>query len=217
MITFAGIKLCLHAGLQRRSWLQAMNSSPTGLWAHACSQEVKPTGCAFVSPLRVHLIDSVTRKHLREYLQARLVSYHEDENGQPTFAPDEQPARASITATPRRTWRPVRGLVTLRTSSTDTTERGVSALLEISAEGNLILWAGANFDQELLKVSLHKICVRPYDDTERKDVFMLSTPSCKPGSAPSVNCFVRDRNKWLSIFRRRGVSVTATAVVDSSA
>ena len=145
----------------------------------------------------MHLIDSVTRKHLREYLQARLISYHEDENGQPTFALDEQTARASITTTPPRTWRPVRGLVTLRTSSTDTTERGVRALLEIS-EGNLILWAGANFDEELLKVALHKICVHPYDDTERKDVFMLSCHSCKPGSVPSVNCFVRDRNTGTS-------------------
>jgi len=173
------------------------------------------TGSAFVSPLRVHRIDSVGRKHLREYLQARLVSYHEDEKGQPTFPPDEQPARASITATTRRTWRPVRGLVTLRTSSTDTTERGVRAILEISAEGNLILWGGANFDEELLKSPLDRICAHPYEDPVRKEVFMLSISSCKPGSVPTINCFVRDRNKWLGTFRRRGITVSA--VVDSSA
>ena len=177
--------------------------------------EQTSTGSAFASPLRVHLIDSVTRRHLREYLQARLVSYHEDENGQPTFPPNKQPALASITATARHTWRPVRGLVTLRMGSTDTTERGVRALLEISAEGYLIIWGGANFDEELLKSALHKICIHPYDDPVRNQVFMLSLHSCKPGSVPTINCFVRDRNKWLGTFRRRGVTVTT--VVDSSA
>ena len=179
------------------------------------SQQIS-TGSACVSPLRAHLMDGISRKHLRAYLQARLVSYHEDENGHPTFPLDEQPDRASITATARRTsWRPVRGLVTLRTSSNDTTGRGVRALLEISAEGNLIIWGGANFDGELLKSPLHKICVHPYEDPVRMNAFMLSIPSSKPGNVPTIDCFVRDRNKWLGTFHRRGVKVTA--VVDPSA
>ena len=80
----------------------------------------------------------------------------------------------------------------------------------------MIIWGGANFDEELLKSALHKICVHPYEDPVRKEVFKLSALGCKPGSVPTINCFVRDRNKWLGTFRRRGATVTAV-VADSSA
>ena len=44
----------------------------------------------FPSPLRVDLMDGPARHNLREYLQARLQSYYEDEHGQPTYPPDQQ-------------------------------------------------------------------------------------------------------------------------------
>ena len=163
------------------------------------------------SPLRIDLMDDISRKHLRDYMQAHLVSYFEDEYGQPAYPPDERPARPAVAAarsTAGRVRRPVRGLVTLRASSTDTTERGVSALMEISAEGDLTLWGGANFDEELLKVETDKICAHFFEDPARQDVFVLSVVNGQSTSVPSVCCFVRDGSKWLSILRRRGGKVT---------
>jgi hypothetical protein len=46
-------------------------------------------GNMFASPLPVEMLDAASRKLLRDYLQARLVSYHEDENGQPTNPPNQ--------------------------------------------------------------------------------------------------------------------------------
>ena len=61
--------------------------------------------------------------------------------------------------------RPARGLVTLRSASGDTTERGMKALLEISAEGDLTICGGANFDEQLLKVAVCKISVHFYEES----------------------------------------------------
>ena len=168
------------------------------------------------SPLRIDLMDDISRKHLRDYMQARLVSYYEDEYGQPAYPPDERPALAAVAAaksTAGRMRRPVRGLVTLRASSKDTTERGVSALMEISTECDLTLWGGANFDEELLKVDADKICSHFFEDPARQDVFVLSVMNNQSTGVPSVCCFVSDRSKWLGILRRRGVKVTGAVDV----
>ena len=180
------------------------------LGQHALSDNI------FKSPLRMELMDVISRKQLRDYMQARLVSYSEDEYGQPTYPPDERPARAAEAAaksTTGRVRRPVRGLVTLRVSSKDTTERGVSALMEISTECDMTLWGGANFDEELLKVEADKICAHFFEDPARQEVFVLSVMNSQSIDVPSVCCFVRDRSRWLSILRRRGVKVTGA--VDS--
>jgi hypothetical protein len=80
--------------------------------------------------------------------------------------------------------------------------------MEISAEGDLTLWGGANFDEELLKVEADKICAHFFEDPARQDVFVLSVVNGQRTGVPSVCCFVRDRSKWLSILRRRGGKVT---------
>jgi hypothetical protein len=167
---------------------------------------------AFASPLRVDLMDAVCRKHLRDYLQAHLTSYHEDERGQPAYPPNERlvPA-AAVKATTACVRRPARGLVTLRSASGDTTERGMKALLEISAEGDLTICGGANFDEQLLKVAVCKISVHFYEEPARKDMFLLSVPNQQAADAPSVCCCVRDGSTWLAIFRRRGVTVSRAA------
>jgi hypothetical protein len=171
-----------------------------------------PSEQAFASPLRVDLIDAVRRKHLRDYLQAHLASYHEDERGQPVYPPNERlvPA-AAVKATKACVRRPARGLVTLRLASGDTTERGMNALLEISAEGDLTISGGANFDEQLLNVPVCQISVHFYEDPARKDMFLLSVANQEAAYDPSVCCCVRDGSKWLAIFRRRGVTVSRAA------
>ena len=156
----------------------------------------------------------VVSRNLRDYMQARLVSYYEDEYGQPAYPPDERPACAAVVAakaTAGRMRRPVRGLVTLRASSKCTTERGVSALMEIFTECDLTILGGANFYEELLKVETDKICAHLFEDLARHDVFMLSVVNGQCTGVPSVCCFVRDRSKWLGILRRRGLKVTGAA------
>ena len=151
-------------------------------------------------------MDSLSRQHLCNYLQARRVGYHEDEYGQPTYAPDQQPSR---TATPSLTGslrRPARGLVTLQTRPESSTQRGTNAVLEISAEGELRLWGGANFDTELLNAALCQLHVQFSDDPSQGDMFRLSTAPLGDAEAPVIWCCVRDRSKWLAIFRRRGVT-----------
>jgi hypothetical protein len=164
----------------------------------------------FASPLHVEMLDAASRKLLRDYLQARLVSYHEDENGQPTSPPPNQrtarSCAAKATTGPLR--RPARGLVTLcLTPGGPDTQRGVNAVLEISAEGNLTMWGGTNFDEVLLQSPLCKLSVHFSEDTAQSRTFVLSVANkTSVTQNPAIYCFVRDRSKWLAIFRRRGVT-----------
>jgi len=80
----------------------------------------------------------------------------------------------------------------------------MGALLEISANGELKLWGGADFEVELINVELQKLTVSCSEDPARSDMFILSV--AKSVNAPAVCCFVKDRNKWLTIFSRRGVT-----------
>jgi len=166
-------------------------------------------GDTFASPLHVEMLDAASRKLLRDYLQARLVSYHEDENGQPTYPPTQRPARSSTaTATAGPLRRPARGLVTLCINPGGSeTQRGVNAVLEISGEGNLTMWGGTNFDEVLLQSPLCKLSVHFSEDPAQSRAFVLSVAN-KTSAAqnPAIYCFVRDRSKWLAIFRRRGVT-----------
>ena len=171
------------------------------------ADDSRATHMPYQSPLRVDLMDTPSRQRLRNYLQTLLVSYHEDEHGQPTFAPDHRPFSVprSPAAGPLR--RPARGLVSLGSSPYTLVHRGLSAVLQISAEGQLTIWSGANFDAELLNVPLCKLMVQFPEDQAKGNMFVLSIspdPHCQV-PVPSVWCRVRDRSKWLTIFRRRGV------------
>ena len=166
-----------------------------------------PADSTYASQLRVDLMDAPSRQHLRNYLQAILLNYHEDEFGQPTFAPN-LPSFRVVTPTPAVSLRrPARGLVTLHSSpDAPPGERGVRAILEISAGGDLTLWGGDNFGVELLKTALRSISIQFYDDPVQSDVFAISVAHDREDvQLPSVWCCVRDRSKWLNIFRRRGV------------
>jgi hypothetical protein len=180
-----------------------------------------PSDTTYTSPLRVHLLDAQSLRCLRDYLQARLVSYHEDENGQPTFPPDQrrQPkaptsgGRVAASAAAKALRRPVRGLVTLRSCPDASAQQGMGALLEISANGDLKLWGGADFEVELINVELHKLTVSFSEDPARSDMFVLSV--AQSVNAPAVCCFVKDRSKWLTIFARRGVTPVISEEADA--
>jgi hypothetical protein len=165
----------------------------------------------YASPLRVDLMDAPSRQRLCNYLQARLVCYHEDEHGQPTYDPDQRPSRTATPSVAGSLRRPARGLVTLRTSPESSTQRGTTAVLEISAEGELRLWGGASFDTELLNAALCQLSVQFSDDPAHGDMFRLSAAPSGDAEAPVIWCCVRDRSKWLAIFRRRGVTPSLLA------
>ena len=69
------------------------------------------------APTRQRLLDMMPASDI---MQARLASYHEDENGQPTFPPE-------------------RGMLTL-SAGADLSQTGLSAICALSPEGNLLLW-----------------------------------------------------------------------------
>ena len=171
-----------------------------------------PSVNTYTSPVRVHLLDAQSIQCLRDYLQARLISYHEDDNGQPTFPPDQRrhpksptsQGRVAASAAAKALRRPVRGLVTLRSCPDASAQQGMDALLEISANGELTLWGGTDFDVELINVELHKLTMSFSENPARSDMFVLSV--AQSVNAPAVCCFVKDRSKWLTIFARRGVT-----------
>jgi hypothetical protein len=80
------------------------------------------------------------------------------------------------------------------------------ALLTISAEGDIALWAGAEFETEVLKVPLSKLQVYFSEDPAQSNMFVLScAASPSVTDVPFVYCFAKDGGKWLTILRRRGV------------
>ena len=183
-------------------------------------EQHRAVGNIFASPLRVETMDATRRQLLRNYLQACFVNYHEDENGRPTYPPNEPPIRAwaaAATAEPLR--RPARGLVTLRTTCAfPDAQRGVKAILEISAEGNLTILGGAGFDEVLLKAALPKLSVCFSEDPTRSSTFVISVANnAALTQSPAICCVVRDRSarsKWLNVFRRRGVTPQVNGAAD---
>ena len=160
----------------------------------------------YASQLRVDLMDAPSRQRLRNFLQARLVSYHEDEFGQPTFAPNLRSFRVATPTPAVNLRRPARGLVALHSSPDTPGERGLRAILEISAEGDLTLWGGENFGVELLKAALRSISIQFSADPVQSDMFAMSVARNRDDvQVPAIWCCVRDRSKWLNVFRRRGV------------
>ena len=113
----------------------------------------------------------------------------------------------------------MRGLVTLRSRPDATAQRGMDAVLEISAEGELKVWGGADFSEELLQVELRKLIVSFSESPARGDMFVLSVAQRMDATqdAPAFCCFVRDRSKWLTIFERRGVTPVAGGGADARA
>ena len=178
--------------------------------AHALSNTV------YASPLRVDQMDARSRQRLRDYLRAQFVSYHEDEHRQPAFMPgqraDSGVAPAAASAATQVVRRPVRGLVKLRSCPDATCQRGIDALLEISTQGELTLWGGTDFDDELLRVELRKLIVHFSQSSERSDMFVLSV--AQSTAVPAVFCFVKNRSKWLTNFCCRGVTPLAGGVAD---
>jgi hypothetical protein len=93
----------------------------------------------------------------------------------------------------------------------------MDAVLEISAEGELKLWGGADFNEELLQVELRKLFVSFSESPARGDMFVLSVAQSMSAmqDTQAVCCFVRDRSKWLTIFERRGVTPRAGGAADA--
>ena len=92
-------------------------------------------------------------------------------------------------------------------ASKEKLDSGVWRQFEISGEGNLTMWGGTNFDEVLLQSPLCKLSVHFSEDPAQSRTFVLSVAN-KTSAAqnPAIYCFVRDRSKWLAIFRRRGVT-----------
>ena len=174
---------------------------------------------SYASPLRVDLMDAATRQRLHDLIQYRLLSYHEDEHGNPKHPePLLVPARAQAAASGTldhfmlaRTIlrRPARGLVTLLSRpDADAQHKGVRALLQISADCQLTIWGGNSFNVILLDAPLCKLTVSFLEDPARQNMLVLSAAHVDSAEAhpPAIFCMVRDRSKWLAIFSRRGVS-----------
>lgn len=174
-----------------------------------------PATVAFESPLRVDLMDAESRRNVRAYIQSRLLSYHEDENGNPTFPPGHAHSDgAAATPTPGSpvVHTPARGIVTMRSGVDARNNTGMRALCTVFAQGAraLNLWGGDDFDTKLLTIPLASLSVSVVEDTAHDNMFALSCASSGDAPVPSVYCFVRDRpvrDKWLAIFRRRGVNI----------
>ena len=112
----------------------------------------------YASLLRVDLMDAATRQQVRDLIQSRLLSYHEDEHGNPKH-PERQhvPAIPEAAASASILRRPARGLVTLLSMpDADAQHKGVKALLQISADCQLKMWGGSSFDVRLLNAPLRK-------------------------------------------------------------
>ena len=169
------------------------------------------------SPLNVDKMDVETRQCLRDLLQGRLTTYHEDENGNPAFPPCvpthlHAACTGSVAAASRQS---ARGLVTLRSSPDAPENSGVKALCALSVNGQVTLFGGPDFETELITMSMERVVVSVCGDADAAHgcVFALSCVGAQ-GEArpdvPSVFCFVRDqaaRDKWVDIFRRRSVAV----------
>jgi hypothetical protein len=174
-----------------------------------------------VSPLRIEKMDATTRQCLRSYLQARLISYHEDEHGQPAFPPGAAPppARQASATKHDAARRPARGLVTLRSSPGAPEHSGVKALCALSGKGDLSLFGGPDFETVLITMPMNRVVVSVCGDAEHGCVFALSCVGAQGearADVPSVFCFVKDqaaRDKWVDIFRRRHVAVGSLANV----
>jgi hypothetical protein len=86
----------------------------------------------------------------------------------------------------------------------------VKAILEISAQGNLTILGGAGFDEVFLKAALPKLSVYASEDPTHSSTFVISVANnAALTQSPAICCVVRDRSarsKWLTIFRRRGVT-----------
>lgn len=164
----------------------------------------------YASPLRIDLMDAATRQQVRDLIQSHLLSYHEDEHGNPKHPGRlHVPARAQAAASGTILRRPARGLVTLLSRpDADAQHKGVRALLQISADCQLTLWGGNSFDMRLLDAPLRKLSVSFFEDPERQNMLVLSTAHVDSAEAhaPAIVCVVRDRSKWLAIFSRRGVA-----------
>ena len=150
---------------------------------------------------------------------------HEDTNGAPVAAPDHQRPHAPVAAPDHQrphaplpaegnastasVRRPARGLVTLRACPDAAPLSGFRALCTVSAEGDLTLWGGPDFDMQLLHAPLSRIAVSISEDPAQGEMFALACNDAP--DVPTVYCFARDpagRNRWLDILRRRGVQVS---------
>ena len=164
----------------------------------------------YASPLRVDLLDAATRQQVRDLIQSHLLSYHEDEHGNPKY-PERLhvSARSQAAASGTILRRPARGLVKLLSRpDADAQDTGVRALLQISADCQLKMWGGSSFDVRLLDAPLRKFSVSFFEDPARQNMFVLSSAHVDSAEAhpPAIVCVARDRSKWLAIFSRRGVA-----------
>lgn len=177
----------------------------------------------WVSPLRVDLMGATTRQCLHDYLQERLTSYHEDENGNPAPSPgharETSPTAMPASVASGASCRPARGLVTLRCTPDAPEHSGIKVLCALSGTGNLTLQGGPDFETELFSATMSKLVVNVSDDAAHSRVFALSCVGAEGEACPHVPrvfCFVRDeaaRDKWVGIFRRRNVTIGALAAV----
>ena len=117
--------------------------------------------------------------------------------------------------------RPACGLVMLRSSPRANAQPGVSALLEISADGDVTLWGGANFDSQLVSAPLSELSFFFSEDPAHGNMFLISAaansvqataPDAVPAAA--VYCFVRNTNTWLAVLRRHGVTTRPLVLND---
>ena len=198
--------------MDKNSIVRTTVRSSSGSSVRGMSSTVPGFPPVYTSPLRVDLMDAASRQHLRDFLQSRFISYQEDENGAPVVAPDNQRPHAPLpaagnpsTASVRR---PARGLVTLRASPDAASLTGLRALCTVSAEGDLTLWGGPDFDMQLLHAPLSSLAASISEDPAQGEMFALACDDAP--NVPTVYCFARDpagRNRWLDILRRRGVQV----------
>ena len=164
----------------------------------------------YASRLRVDLMDAATRQQVRDLIQSHLVSYHEDEHGNPTHPPRlHVPARAQAAAPGTSLRRPARGLVTLLSRPDAAAQhKGVRALLQISADGQLTMLGSNSFDVILLDAPLCKLSVGFFEDPARQNMLVLSAAQVDSAEAhtPAIVCVVRNRSKWLAIFSRHSAT-----------
>ena len=131
-------------------------------------------------------MDAQSRQRLRDLMQAKLASYHEDANGQPALAPETGMLRLLVPGLPGDT----------------------PAVCTLSPEGDLSLRGqGSDGEKELLNLPLSNLCASILEDPAYSDVFELT---CRATRSTIATCRARDqleRDQWLIILSRRNVPV----------
>ena len=196
--------------LENRKKAAAVWSEHTTVIALPSTMQPAHESNTYASPLRVDLMDAATRQLVRDLIQSHLVSYHEDEHGNPKHPSRlHAPARAQAAASGTSLHRPARGLVTLLPRpDADARHKGMRALLQISADGQLTMWGSNLFDVILLDTPLCKLSVSFFEDPARQNMLVLSAAQVDSAEAhtPAIVCVVRNRSKWLAIFSRHSAT-----------